>query len=121
MFRSVELPDIGDSFFDLLLPDGLGGFDFIAELAAGEEYFFSDLASTASVDMFRILGIETSAGLDPEEATAFVTGLSFFGDGQFTGTMTPISEDVSAVPLPAAGWLLIVGLGGLLAFRRKPV
>ncbi len=28
-------------------------------------------------------------------------------------------ESVSEVPLPAAGWMLLVGLGGMMAFRRK--
>lgn len=42
------------------------------------------------VDRFRVLGIESSAGLDPNNVTAFVTGLAFVTDGQFTGTMTPI-------------------------------
>ena len=32
----------------------------------------------------------SGAGLDPNNATAFVTGLTFVSAGQFTGTMTPI-------------------------------
>ena len=35
-------------------------------------------------------GIETSAGLNPQDATAFITGLTFVSEGSFTGTMTPI-------------------------------
>jgi len=109
LFASVLLPDIGDGVFDLLLPNFSGGFDLVAEINAGIEYSFGD-----GVEMFRILGIETSAGLDPEDPTAFVSGLSFKEDGRFTGTMTPISQEIAPVPLPAGMPLL---LGGLLAFR----
>lgn len=114
MFRSVLLPDVGDGLFDLLLPNDDGGFDFFTEILAGSEYFFSE-----GVELFRILGIETSANLDPEDVTAFATGLSFFDDGRFTGSMTPITEEVSQVPLPTAGLLLVAGVAGFGVFRRK--
>lgn len=116
-FASVILPDIGDSMFELLLSNG-SGFDTFSQILAGEEFFFG----SEGVSSFRILGIETDAGLDPNDPTAFVTGLSFVADGQFTGTMTPIStfiDDPSPVPLPAAGWMLIAGITGLGAMRRR--
>lgn len=113
-FASLILPEIGDSFFDLLLPQG-SGFDFVARLAAGEEYFFS----AGGVSAFRILGIETSAGLDPSDPTAFVTGLSFVSDGRFTGTMRPISEFVAPVPLPSSLAVMIGALGLLGVSVRK--
>lgn len=41
--------------------------------------------------------------------------LSPFGNDQFT-----VAEvKVSSVPLPAAGWMLLAGLGGLAAMRRR--
>lgn len=114
LFASVELPDIGDGLYELLLPNGSGGFDFLANVMAGVEYTFS-----TAVEAFRVLGIETSAGLDPEDTTAFVTGLSFAEDGRFTGTMTPISVEVAPIPLPATG-LLLLGAIGAIAIRRRP-
>lgn len=86
-FASVLLPEAGDNLFDLYLFDGTD-FVFETTLQAGVEHSFN-----SGVDRFRILGIEASAGLDPNDVTAFVTGLTFVSDGQFTGTMTPITAD----------------------------
>ena len=38
---------------------------------------------------------DIEAALDPNDATAFMTTLTFTEDGRFTGTMTPIPETVS--------------------------
>jgi hypothetical protein len=68
------------------------------------------------VNAFEVTGIETSAMLDPSNVTAFITGLTFAGDGDFTGTMTPlIAEvpDLAATPEPATLLLLGSSLGGL--------
>lgn len=37
----------------------------------------------------------------------------------FTGNVPGLPDDPSPVPLPAAGWLLIAGLGGLAALGRR--
>lgn len=113
LFGSVILPDIGDGAFDLLLDDG-SGFQFVEELMAGEEYDFG-----AGVAAFRILGVELSAGLDPADGAAFVTGLSFVADGRFTGTMTPITQFVAPIPAPPAGLLLGSALLAGVAMRRS--
>jgi hypothetical protein len=84
-FNSVLLPPAGDNVFDLFLWNG-SSYVFRATVKAGEEHAFP----SGGVDRFRVLGIEPSAGLDPNDATAFVTGLTFVSAGQFTGTMTPI-------------------------------
>ncbi len=84
-FKSVLLPQVGNNLFDLYLWNG-SKFAFHATVGAGSEYVFP----SGGVDRFRVLGIEVGAGLDPNNATAFITGLTFVSAGQFTGTMTPI-------------------------------
>ena len=85
-FASVTLPTgIGDNSFDLYLFDGTN-WVFKTHLTGGNTYTFDP----GGVDRFRILGIEPSAGLDPQNPTAFITGLTFVSSGEFTGTMTPL-------------------------------
>jgi hypothetical protein len=83
-FKSVVLPEAGDNIFDLYLWNG-SEYRYHVSVASGFIYTFP-----TGVDRFRVLGIEASAGLDPNNVTAFITGLTFVSSGQFTGTMTPI-------------------------------
>ena len=115
LFASVELPDIGDGLFDLYL---FSGTDWIFDrvLSASEEFFFAG----SGVDRFRILGIDEDAGLDPLDTTAFITNVTFAGDGRFTGTMTPITSTISS-PVPETTTLAIFSLGliGIFISRRR--
>lgn len=114
-FASFILPSIGDDMFELwLFDESAADLLFKAFVSAGTEYSFGD----GGVAWFRILGIETSAGLHPENPTAFVTGLSFVADGRFTGTMTPITTEVAAVPIPATLPLLGGAMMLLVCCRR---
>lgn len=111
-FASVTLPDVGDGLYELYLFDGT---DWVFEtlLAHDDPYSFGE----DGVDRFRILGIETGAGLDPSDPVAFITRLTFAGDGRFTGTMTPITAQV---PEPATPALIGMALLATLAVRRRP-
>jgi len=116
-FRSVVLPDhIGDGLYDIWGHDASGQLTELAHDWHGGSVF--DFGA-AGVDFFRILGIETSAALDPGNATAFVTGVTFTGSGNFTGTQTPITTSVDVAepsPLALAG-LALFALS--LARRRR--
>jgi hypothetical protein len=86
-FKSVSLPAVGDNLFDIYLwNQAENKYQFYMTIGSNVKFDFP----AGGVDRFRVLGIEAGAGLDPNNATAFVTGLTFVSSGQFTGTMTPI-------------------------------
>ena len=107
-FASVLLPDVGDGLYDVIF-NGLHN-----AVLAGQQFFFPQ----GGIAAFGVRGIEVSAGLDPLNVNAFVTGLTFVADGSFDGTMTPIVQFVpdSPVPAPSGLGLLVAGLA-LLALR----
>lgn len=109
-FKTVLLPTgIGDGWYELYMWDN-GAWVKLADIEGGQLYDFGD----TGVDRFRVMGIETSAGLSPDNPSAFITGLQFAGTGVFTGTMTAVSVEV---PEPASLALAVLALA-LLAMRR---
>lgn len=113
-FTSVLLPSVGDDQFELYLWNG-SEWTFNAMLSAGNEYNFEG----SGVDKFRILGIETDAGLDPTSPTAFVTGLHFASSDHVNMNMTPVT---TSVPEPEAYAMLVAGLtllGFILPHGKK--
>ena len=103
---SVLLPaGIGDGRYTIKLADGRS-FD----VTGGSAFTFAD----GGVSAFSVLGIEPAAGLDANDPSAFLTGLTFAGQGKFTGTMQAI-----AVPEVPAWMMLLGGIGGVVFFRRR--
>ncbi len=91
----------GMSFNDMGMPETI--FDF----------------PMGGVGAFTVPGIDPADGLDPADTTAFITGLTFAGDGTFNGTQTPITEEVAATPEPGSISLLATGLLGWPLLRRR--
>jgi hypothetical protein len=108
-FASVLLPDIGDGAYDVV-------FNSLHHaVLAGDQFFFPQ----GGVPTFTVLGIEPSANLDPNDVNAFLTGLTFVTEGHFTGTMTPLTQEIpdATVPVPATVMLLGAGLAAMAASR----
>lgn len=109
-FASVIFPHIGDGLFELHYESESGRET--RTVRAGDQFFFQ----TAGVAAFTVPGIEPSSDLDPDDPTAFITGLTFVSNGSFTGTMTPIT---AAVPEPETYALMLARLGILGLFHRR--
>ena len=91
LFASVRLPiGIGDSRYTVKVR---GSF---FDLAGGELLDFRANGFPDGVDGFRVGCIEVSAGLDPADAEAFPTEVTFVAAGQFTGTMKPMARSSNA-------------------------
>lgn len=108
-FASVLLPAVQSNPFDVSFV--YNGMSF-SDMVAPETVF--DFP-TLGVDAFTVTGIDPSDGLDPADTTAFITGLTFTGDGTFNGTQTPIT----AASEPGSIALLASGLLGWPLWRRR--
>lgn len=110
--------------------DGFLGNDLITftfnTIVNFDEVFFRNVDSNDDFDIF-IDGLLVSedvgiAGSNPFDLSTFIPSsgmsISFGADGSFdnyrVGSLT-----VAAVPIPAAGLLLLTGLGGLAAMQRR--
>ena len=109
-FASVLIPSAlpnGDSAFEL----HVNGMTF--DLFAGTAFDFTSL-NPFGFDHFSIDGINTNEMLDPSDAFAFVTGLTFVDSGVVSMRQIP-----SVVPEPETYAMLLAGLGLLSLMMRR--
>jgi hypothetical protein len=103
LFASVVIPSAlpgGDSLFELILP-GFGSYSLIA----GTTLNLLNINSSGFSE-FRIVGIDPSEMIDPDDSTAFVTGVTFTAPGTVNITQKPLS-----IPASVPGPFPIMGLG----------
>lgn len=121
--------DSGPNFGSVLLPSGIGNnlFDLWYYDSAIDKFFDSGIDITGGipydftpggVNRFRILGVELSAGLNPIDVTAFVTGLTFVDTGVVQMRQIAIVAG-NNVPEPTTIALMLTGLGSLIFLRRR--
>ena len=102
----------------------LDGYEIWADGSLLAAVAASDVLDVDDLTSFEVRGINPALALDPGAVGQFVLGLSFAGatGDTITVTQTALTTEVSAagaVPLPAAAWLLLAGLAGLAATRRR--
>ena len=101
----LEILDAAHDLNGQLIPIGPGG--------PGITYSFVDTdAQGDGASAFRITGIDPALMLDPEDALAFPTGLTFVNGSAVSFTQTSI------VPEPASAALALIGSALLLRRRR---
>ncbi len=113
--------DIGSFDFDILSPSGTQASTFVPTLPAN--WLF--LPSGSTVSAFDSIGANSlPSGAIGSFAIDVVLGdFNFFNQGSqaldFIVTQVGTNYVVSAVPIPAAVWLLGSGLVGLVALKRR--
>jgi len=94
-----------------------GSYSGVAAYESELNYSY-DEGDYGSSSEFVINGGETSAGLPLFSTASTSTGyFTLVGQGQVTYQITSLT--LAPVPLPAAAWLMLGGLGGIGALARK--
>jgi hypothetical protein len=124
-FAVTSGPNIESAIFPILPGDTNGydiyGFDatthaydiLLGHATGGVVFNFGN----GGVSEFGVRGYDESAGQDPADTQAFVTGLTFVSAGDVSMTQAP----TAIVPEPETYAMLLAGLGlvGFIARRRK--
>lgn len=116
-FMSLTIAtDVGDGLYDVSWCDAEGCYGM--SIATGEALSFG-----AGTTAFSVSGIEPEAQLDPEDATAFVAGVSFRESAPAWVYQTAqITDYTPPVPEPSTAAMMLAGAGVLasaLRARRK--
>jgi hypothetical protein len=122
---SVVLPTgFDDNMFDLWLWDATANdwYDANTVITGGVEYTFA-----SALSRFRIMGIDVTNMVDPNDFTAFVTGLRFDAVGTINMNQNVVTffvddgSNPNVVSAPSIASLLVVLLAAGLVRRRKVI
>jgi hypothetical protein len=101
-FAAVTPPSIGGGKFELWVCKSSHHCSDTGIVSTGGSAF-SFLANgwPTGISEFKLVGIKSSAKINPNNQTAFITGVDFVAAGHFTGTMTPLCGDDGGSELEA--------------------
>jgi hypothetical protein len=114
-FASVTVPAVSGSNYVLANVKTSGpDLDSGTSLTPNVQYTFK---SSGGVSSFQVLGINPAAALDATNSSAFVTGLSWVNNGNFTGTMVPVlqpavTDSASTVAFGGTSTISVTASGG---------
>ena len=114
-FETLLLPQIGDSVYQILIPDDAGNILFF-EVMAGEIFDFTNMGF--DVVSFLLEGIEESAMVGVDDERGFPAMFTFTNEGVIDLEQRAIPFSASDIPEPATLALLSLGLGSLLFGNR---
>lgn len=118
---------VGDSIVVSMVPNN-GFLDFLFETsglnnAPNNETNGDGITSGSGFDGFAV--IRNGTGADDKRIAFGVvqtgdrSAIVLFGDGRGDNDFDDMALRMEVVPLPAAGWMLLAGLGGMAALRRR--
>ncbi|MDO6568655.1 choice-of-anchor L domain-containing protein [Alteromonas sp. 1_MG-2023] len=115
-FASVTAPTLlsvndPDGYL-ITITDSLG-VEYTEALMAGQTLDFSFPVTT-----FTLTGINEDLMLDPTDATAFVTGVSFEDTGSYTVSQAAIITSTTSVPAPSSIAIFLLSLIGISLARK---
>ncbi|MCQ8848917.1 choice-of-anchor L domain-containing protein [Alteromonas stellipolaris] len=116
-FASVTAPTLlsvndADGYL-ITITDSLG-VEHTEALMAGQTLDFPFPVTT-----FTLTGINEDLMLDPTDATAFVTGVSFENTGSYTVSQAAIITSTTSVPAPSSIAVFLLSLVGISIARRR--
>lgn len=114
------LPGDADGYSVFALNDLIN--PLFSNVQGGQTVDFTSLAAYANgISGFALRGIDIGAGLDPDDQTAFVTGLNFAsgGRGHLVQTAIRTETGTAGVPEPSTWMALVLGFGLLGAVLRS--
>ncbi|HKP79130.1 MAG TPA: PEPxxWA-CTERM sorting domain-containing protein [Phenylobacterium sp.] len=121
LITSAMFPTIGSSLYSIYALGDLST-PLFSNVVGGQTVDFTSLSGySGGINGFSLRGVDVQAGLDPNDDTAFVTALTFAGDGRVQLTQTAITTSVG-VPEPSSWALMLagfMGLGGVLRRNRR--
>lgn len=97
-FASATFPNIGNFTYNVSIWNGSGYVSYQTGVAPNQTVTFPN----AGVSSFQVSGIPVGTALIPTNVTAFEASVTFTqsGNGQFTGTITPIQQNVNTPSAP---------------------